>query len=57
MKAMKSVLAISMLALSSAVSAQIVYIPAFPTKKAVNTETAAETQAPASEIAPADKTA
>lgn len=57
MNAMKSVLAISILALSSAVSAQIVYIPDFPTKKAVNTETTAETQAPASEIAPADKTA
>lgn len=57
MNTMKSILAVSVLALSSAVSAQIVYVPEFPTTKMVSTETVAETQAPASEVTPADKAA
>jgi hypothetical protein len=47
MNALQSILAVSVLALSSAVSAQIVYVPDFPVKKAVQTETATEVQAPA----------
>ena len=53
MNAMKSLLAVAVVAFSANVSAQIVYIPDFPVKKAVETVNNAEQKAPAS--APANQ--
>ena len=49
MNTLKSVFAVAVMALSATVSAQIVYVPDFPTKKAVPTQVANTTQAPASD--------
>ncbi|WP_165382505.1 MULTISPECIES: hypothetical protein [Acinetobacter] len=57
MNALQSILAVSVLALSSAVSAQIVYVPDFPVKKSVQAETATEVQAPAADTTETQKAA
>ena len=58
MNALKCALAVAVLALSANVAAQFVYVPDFPVKKAVSTETAnAETKAPATEEATQGATA
>lgn len=50
MNAIKFAVAAAVMVLSANVSAQIVYVPNFPVKKAVITETAnADSQAPATE--------
>ncbi|UUS64947.1 MULTISPECIES: hypothetical protein [unclassified Acinetobacter] len=50
MNAIKYAMAVAVMALSATVSAQIVYVPDFPVKKAVVAETAnAESQAPAAD--------
>lgn len=50
MNAIKYAMAVAVMALSATVSAQIVYVPDFPVKKAVAAETAnAESQAPAAD--------
>ncbi|WP_180089631.1 MULTISPECIES: hypothetical protein [unclassified Acinetobacter] len=53
MNAIKYAMAVAVMALSATVSAQIVYVPDFPVKKAVTAETAetanAESQAPAAD--------
>ncbi|WP_374667425.1 hypothetical protein [Acinetobacter sp.] len=56
MNALKSAIAVAAFAMSATVSAQIVYIPDFPVKKAAPAQTAnASAQAPASEAAAQDQ--
>ncbi len=50
MNAIKYAMAVAVMALSATVSAQIVYVPDFPVKKAVTAETAnADNKAPAAD--------
>lgn len=56
MNALKSVIAVAVMAVSATVSAQIVYVPDFPAKKAAPAQVAkAATQAPASEATAQDQ--
>lgn len=56
MNALKSAIAVAAFAMSATVSAQIVYIPDFPVKKAAPAQTAnTSAQAPASEAAAQDQ--
>lgn len=55
MNTLKSVFAVAVLALSATVSAQVVYVPDFPTKKVAPAQVVkATTQVPASEVTTQD---